>query len=131
PRVSPGRMSWSNATLRQLIQVGYNVRPYQLVGLPDWADTAHFDVAATASFAASPQQMNTMLQGLLADRFDLAVHRDRRELPVYALVLARRDGRLGPNIHPASLDCESIAAKPLNSGTAQADYAGCAPQMGL
>jgi uncharacterized protein (TIGR03435 family) len=75
--------------------------------------------------------MNTMLQGLLADRFDLGLHRDRREVPVYALVLARRDGRLGPNIHPATLDCESIAAKPLDSGTAQADYAGCAPQMGL
>jgi uncharacterized protein (TIGR03435 family) len=117
--------------LRQLIQVAFGIRPYQLIALPDWADTARFDVAATASFPASPQQMNTMLQSLLADRFDLAVHRDRRELPVYALVLARRDGKLGPGIHAANLDCEAIGAKPLDSGTAQADYAGCTPQMGL
>ena len=81
------------------------MRPYQLIALPDWADAARFDVAATASFPASPQQMNTMLQGLLVDRFDLTVHRDRRELPVYALVLARRDGRLGPGIRPANVDC--------------------------
>jgi uncharacterized protein (TIGR03435 family) len=131
PRVSPERFSWTNVTLRQLIQVAYDLRPYQIIALPDWADTARFDVAATTSFTASPQQMNTMLQGLLADRFDLAVHRDRRELPVYALVLARRDGRLGPGIRPATVDCQSIAAKPLDSGAAQTDYAGCIPQMGL
>jgi uncharacterized protein (TIGR03435 family) len=131
PKTSPGRLSWTNATLRQLIQLGYDVRPYQLIALPDWADTARFDVSATTSFPASPQQMNTMLQGLLVDRFDLAVHRDRRELPVYALVLSRRDGRLGPQIHPATVDCQSFSAKPLDSGTAQAEYAGCEPQMGL
>ena len=131
PRISPGRFSWSNATLRQLIQVAYEVRPFQLIGLPDWADTARFDVTATASFPASPQQMNVMLQRLLADRFELSVHRDKRELSVYALVLGRRDGKLGPGIHSAAVDCEAIALKPLDSGTAQSVYAGCAPEMGL
>jgi len=132
PRMSPGRFSWSNATLRQLIQAAYEVRPFQLVALPDWADAARFDVTATASFPASPQQMmHTMLQGVLADRFDLSVHRDKRELPVYSLVLARRDGKLGPTIHPAKVDCGAVSAKPLDSGDAQADYAACAPQMGL
>jgi uncharacterized protein (TIGR03435 family) len=131
PRVSPGRLSWANATLRQLIQVGYDVRPFQVIGMPDWAETARFDVAATASSTASPQQLYRMLQGLLADRFDFAGHRDRREVPVYALVLARRDGRLGPGIHSATVDCESITTRPLVSETAQAAYAGCLPQMGL
>jgi bla regulator protein BlaR1 len=131
PQVSPGRFSWFNVTLRLLIQVAYDVRPYQLIGLPDWANTARFDVAATTSFAASPQQTKGMLQRLLVDRFDLAVHHDRRELAVYTLVLAHRDGRLGPNIHPSALDCESIAARPLDSGTAQTSYDACAPQMGL
>jgi len=131
PRVSPTRFSWMNVTLRQLIQVGYGVRPFQLIALPDWADTARFDVVAATSVSASPREMNTMLQGLLADRFNFAAHRDRRELSVYALVLSRRDGRLGPGIRSASVDCESIAAKPLDSGTAQAEYAGCTPQMGL
>jgi uncharacterized protein (TIGR03435 family) len=131
PRISPGRFSWTNVSLRQLIQVAYDMRPYQLIALPNWADTARFDVAVTTSITASRQEMNTMLQSLLADRFDLSVHRERREVPVYALVLARRDGKLGPNIHPATLDCQSIAEKPLNSGTAQTDSATCSPQLGL
>jgi len=72
-----------------------------------------------------------MLQSLLGDRFNLVVRPESRNLPVYALVVARRDGKLGPGIRPAAVDCESITAKPLDSGTAQADYAGCMPQMGL
>ena len=79
----------------------------------------------------SLQQMYVMLQGLLLDRFDLTVHRDQRDVPGYALVLARRDGRSGPNIHPSAKDCESVAAKPLDSAAAQAEYDGCSPQIGL
>src|SRR5258705_12725408 len=62
PRVSPGRYSWANATLRQLIQVAYDRRPHQLIGIPDWANTSRFDVVATSSPNTSPQQMNVMLQ---------------------------------------------------------------------
>jgi uncharacterized protein (TIGR03435 family) len=130
-KVSPQRFSWTNASLRQLIQVAYDVRPYQLVALPAWADSADFDVLATADVPVSPQQMNGMLQRLLADRFDLAVHREQRDLPGYSLVIARRDGKLGPGIHPSTRDCETIGQKPLDSAAAQAEYAGCSPQMGL
>src|SRR3954464_4152176 len=82
PGFSPGRFSWANVTLRQLIQVAHDVRPFQLFALPEWADTARFDVMATAGFPASPQQMKGMLQALLADRFNLAAHHDKREVPV-------------------------------------------------
>jgi uncharacterized protein (TIGR03435 family) len=47
------------------------------------------------------------------------------------MVLARRDGKLGSSLHPATVDCVAVSAKPLDSGTAQADYAACAPQLGL
>src|SRR2546430_16921621 len=56
PRISPGRFSWTNVTLRQLIQVAYDKRPHQLIGIPEWVDTGHFDVVATASPTTSPQQ---------------------------------------------------------------------------
>jgi hypothetical protein len=46
-------------------------------------------------------------------------------------VLARRDGKLGPNIHPSAKDCESAAVKPLDSAAAQAEYDDCSPQLGL
>src|SRR6476646_9341536 len=129
--ISTGRFSWTNATFRQLIQVGYDLRPYQLIGLPAWADTSHFDVVATTGAPTSPQQMYVMLQGLLVDRFDLIVHRDQRDVSGYSVVLARRDGKLGPNIHPSAKDCQSAAAKLMDSAAAQAAYDGCSPQMGL
>src|SRR5689334_11826033 len=97
--VSPERLSWTWATFRQLIQVGYDLRPYQLFGLPAWADTSHFDVMATTAVPAPPQQMFAMLQNLLIERFDLGAHHEQRDVSGYALVLARRDGKLGPNIH--------------------------------
>jgi uncharacterized protein (TIGR03435 family) len=131
PKVSPERFSWTNVTLRQLVQVAYDLRPYQLIGLPAWADNARFDVLATTGVAVSPQQMYSMLQSLLADRFDLAMHREQRQVPAYALVLARPGSKLGPGIHPSTKDCESVGARPVDSTTAQAEYAGCSPQLSL
>src|SRR5581483_4755160 len=52
---------------------------------------------------------------LLEDRFKLAAHVETREFPVYALVLARSDGRLGPNLHRSQLteaDCEARREHP-------------------
>lgn len=126
PVVSPGRFTWVNATLRQLIQVGYDKRPHQVIGMPEWADTSHFDVTATAAPGSSRNQMNAMLQDVLTSRFGLAVHRESRELPVYFLSLARRDGRLGRNLLPASVDCVAVAGQPVRQ-----DSADCVPQMGL
>jgi len=52
-----------------------------------------------------------MLQSLLADRFQLVVHNEVREMPTYDLVLARRDGQLGDKLKPSSLDCAALAAR--------------------
>jgi len=130
PKITPERFSWANVTLRQLIQVAYDVRPYQLIALPGWVDDARFDVAATTGVAGSPGQMNSMLQSLLVDRFDLVTHREQREVPAYVLILAR-PGKLGPNIHPSTKDCESVRSRQLDSATAQTEYAACSPQLGL
>jgi uncharacterized protein (TIGR03435 family) len=51
-----------------------------------------------------------MLQHLLADRFDLRVHREQRELPAYELVAARKDERLGPQIHKSDMNCAAWIA---------------------
>ena len=52
-----------------------------------------------------------MLRGLLADRFKLKVHGETREAPIYALVLARDDGKLGPKLSKSTDDCEKILAE--------------------
>jgi uncharacterized protein (TIGR03435 family) len=51
-----------------------------------------------------------MLQALLAERFGLKTHMETRELPVYLLVLARKDGTLGPQMKKADIDCAALFA---------------------
>jgi uncharacterized protein (TIGR03435 family) len=101
-----GRLNMTNLPVRNLIVRAYGVQPYQIVGGPDWIGADRFDVVAKAASAdATPEQINAMMRSLLADRFKLVARRETRELPVYYLVKAREDGRLGPELKPAEVDC--------------------------
>jgi len=105
-RLQPGgRILATNQPLRRLIVFAYGLQPQQLAGGPSWLDTDRFDVVAQADRALSPTppggppgQAQLMMQRLLEERFGLSVHVEAREMPVYALTLARSDGRLGPRI---------------------------------
>lgn len=81
----PGRLS-ADASLQVLIQYAYGVQPFQIVGGPNWLSSNRYQIEATADTAASRDQIFLMLQSLLEDRFQLKIHRDTRELPVFALV---------------------------------------------
>jgi uncharacterized protein (TIGR03435 family) len=97
---TPGNVSVRNQTLRGLIVSAYGIREYQLdtSAAPSWIGTDRFDVIATMPRGTSPDQVEQMMQRLLADRFKVVVQRDMREVPVYALGLAREDRRLGPKL---------------------------------
>jgi uncharacterized protein (TIGR03435 family) len=98
-----GRFNAINVPLRQLIQFAYGIRASQLEG-PGWIDDARFDITATGgAMPAGPIAM--MLRTLLADRFGLVGRRESREAPIFALVVAREDRRLGPQLRPASGEC--------------------------
>lgn len=56
----------------------------------------------------TPALRSAMIRAMLEDRFKLTTHRETRELPVYNLVVARSDGRLGPNLKKSALDCDAI-----------------------
>ena len=84
----PGRVA-ANAPLRILIQGAYNLQPFQMEGGPKWIGLESYIIEAKASGNPSRGQMYLMLQSLLEDRFQLRVHRESREMPVYALVGAR------------------------------------------
>ena len=94
-----GRLTATNATLKTLIALAYDVRDYQISGGPNWLGTAGWDIVATPEHPVDPTPDNIdyfrqMLQSLLADRFQLAISREKKELPLYALVVAKDGARL-------------------------------------
>jgi uncharacterized protein (TIGR03435 family) len=68
--------------------------PNLLIGLPVWATDDCFDVQARAETAVPVEQLERMLQSLLEDRFQLKVHRDTREVPIYQLVVASGEHKM-------------------------------------
>src|SRR5262249_40215139 len=100
-----GRFIATNAPLRTLIREAYALQGSQLSGGPGWLDSDRFDIVAKSERNPTPLQIRIMLRALLAERFKLSVHTDSRELPLYALVLARADGKLGPHLRPTGTDC--------------------------
>ena len=109
-----GRIVTTNTSLRTLIVDAFGLRPQQLTGAPDWIDSARYDITAQAPGELAVTEPGTvgpsqlMMQRMLADRFRLAVHTEERELPIYALTVARSDGRLGPRIKTAAIDCQTV-----------------------
>ena len=107
-----GGFTMLNVPVSALISRAYPPAvPLDMVGLPRWATTDRYDVSTTSSIASpTAEQRRDMLRTLLADRFKLVAHTDRREQPAYDLVLARTDRRLGPGLTAATVDCEEKTA---------------------
>ncbi len=96
---SQGRFARAAATLHQLVQYAYDVQPSQVVGGPAWVSTSRFQVDARTERTTTPAQMRAMVRQMLAERFALRVHTDVAERPIYRMVVAHRDGKLGPSIY--------------------------------
>lgn len=84
----PGRLNYSGVSLRDLIRNAYQLKDYQISG-PDWINTERFDVVAKLPEGAKESDKPAMMQTLLAERFKLTVHRETKELPAYALTVAK------------------------------------------
>ena len=105
-----GGFSLINIPIMTLIGRSYSVppiAPIDMVGLPEWAQRDRYDVRATSplSRSATADERAAMLRAMLADRFMLAAHVEKREQPAFDLVLARSDGRLGSGMKPSEIDC--------------------------
>ena len=109
-RSTTGRFTATNAPLMLLLSSAYRLAPYQYAGLPSWADSERFDIAATAP-GATADKIAVMLQALLADRFKVVARMETRDAPIYAIVIARPDRRLGPQITRSSTDCTAVLAE--------------------
>jgi uncharacterized protein (TIGR03435 family) len=102
----PGRITYTNIMLRRILLSAYEVRNYQISG-PDWLDSLRFDITAKVPAGATTQQFHSMLRNLLATRFKMTVHRESKELPIYALLTAKN----GPKVK-ATPDDGASAVKP-------------------
>jgi uncharacterized protein (TIGR03435 family) len=108
-RVTPnGGFIATNVPLRTLVREAFRVQDYQLIDLPGWAEGERFDITARSG-AATPD-WQPMVQSLLRDRFSLVSRRETRDMPIYAVSLARGDGRLGPRLQAVTKDMTDYCA---------------------
>ena len=88
----PGQLS-GVASLKTLLMRAYRLKAYQITG-PGWMDSERYEIVAKTPAGASGPQVSLMLQELLAERFGLIVHRETKELPLYALTIAKGGPKL-------------------------------------
>ena len=84
-----GRYEVRQASMVDLIGLAYGVNGDRILGGPSWLEMDRFDVVALAPAGATPDSAKVMLQNLLADRFKLVIHTDKKDLPTYGLVAGR------------------------------------------
>jgi uncharacterized protein (TIGR03435 family) len=130
---------FTNVQARTLIQVAYG--GIDIEGEPDWVGRGpagdRFDVDGKAGAAASRAELVQMLRTLLADRFKLTGHTESRPQKLHALVVARRDGRLGPGLRPTPADCATLTEQAVADrrrdpcGLGQIGNAGITGQMSV
>jgi uncharacterized protein (TIGR03435 family) len=120
-----GAFGMVNSTVARLVMYAYDLPDYQVIGGPAWVRTDRFDISARAGRDASIPDTRRMLQSLLEERFKLRTHTEQREMTIYRLVMARGDGRLGPNITKSDDDCKRLVQRPPNVPAGAVTVTGC------
>ncbi len=114
----PDGFTATNQTLQALISIIYQMPLYRMSGAPDWLASERFDIAAKADHRITIDEKRQMVRALFEDRFKLKTHRETRDAPIYALVMARTDRKLGPDLKPSTLDCAAIIQARQQAGSA-------------
>lgn len=131
---SPAGYMATDVSLRWLIHAAYGIAnpwgpSHHLAGGPGWLDSERFDVAARVGSGVIPADLppsernegiRLMLQALLAERFQLKVHRETRQLPVYALLVAKN----GPKLKKASLEEKECPGIPIGFVSCRERFSG-------
>jgi bla regulator protein BlaR1 len=105
--MTPGRLDLAGVPVRMVVAMVYPIR--RVFGWPDGIDAERYTISAKMPDGASLPARQVAIRNLLKDRFKLVTHDETRELPIYNLVLARSDGRLGPAIKESSAECQAVA----------------------
>jgi uncharacterized protein (TIGR03435 family) len=105
-RMTPGRLDLAAVPVRMVVALFLPVR--RVVGWPDGIDAERYTISAKMPDGAPQAAMQVAIRHLLEDRFQLVTHEERRELPIYNLVLARGDRRVGPALKESSAECQAV-----------------------
>ena len=93
----PGRIAYTNVTLKLVLDAAYDVQDDQVSG-PAWLDSARFDITATLPKDTTREQFRMMLQNLIAGRFQLTLHREKKDFVVWELGVAKNGPKLKPSV---------------------------------
>jgi uncharacterized protein (TIGR03435 family) len=109
----PGRFIVVNTPLKFIILYAWRLMDHEVIGVPGWAEDTSFDITGVypADLPTTPDDVRLMLQQLLRDRFRFQLHSEKRVIPAYDLTLLHKNGELGANLKPSSLDCEKLIAE--------------------
>ena len=91
--VSPGGVDFKYVDLKSLVSIAYKVKPYQVTG-PDWMGSTRFDIVAKFPKGATRDDIPQMLSALLEERFKLTTHKENKENPVLAVIVAKGGPKL-------------------------------------
>ena len=100
-----------NVAARALISLAYDVPMDRVLDAPAWTSEERYIIDAKAEGLSTMAEARPRVLALLQQRFNMAARKEKRELPVYLLVLARQDGRLGPRLKRNDLDCLNAEAR--------------------
>jgi uncharacterized protein (TIGR03435 family) len=95
----PGRINYENVSVKQVLTAAFDVKGYQISGSA-WLDSERFDITAKVPQGTTKEQMHTMLQNLIADRFKMTFHREQKEMASYVLTV----GKNGPKMKVSDPD---------------------------
>jgi uncharacterized protein (TIGR03435 family) len=104
-------VNWENVSLRDVVRVAFGVKDYQ-ISAPDWMNSTRFNIEAKLPPNTTKEQYGLMWQTLLKERFNLTVHREKKDLPAYALVVAKGGPKIKESVDeggPAAPDGKQVS----------------------
>ncbi len=106
----------AGAPLKMMLTAAYRIRTDQVSGGPGWIDTDHFDMNAEAEQPSSIEELHGMLRNLLRERFELQMHSETKERPVYALSVDKSGIKMTPHAIGSAGDPRIELAGPWKAG---------------
>lgn len=119
-----GRFEIHTATMVDLISEAYSMASDRVLGGPNWLDWDRFDVIAKTPSTATRENINLMVQNMLADRFKLVVHKDTKPMPAIVLTVGKGKPKMKAASGSGESGCKGIPQKP-TPGTVPYQVVSC------